>query len=254
MKNLFSLSNKKVLITGSAQGIGFLLATGLADQGAEIIVNDVTHEKAETAVSKLRDLGYTAYPMAFDVTKKNEVDKAIDKIESDIGTIDVLINNAGIQKRHPFTEFPEQEWNDVISVNQTAVFLVSQAVAKKMINRKEGKIINICSMQSELGRDTITPYAASKGAVKMLTRGMCVELARYNIQINGIAPGYFKTEMTKALVENEEFTSWLTKRTPAARWGDPEELIGAAVFLSSKASDFVNGHLLFVDGGMLVAV
>ncbi|NCB56899.1 MAG: gluconate 5-dehydrogenase [Gammaproteobacteria bacterium] len=254
MKNLFSLSNKKVLITGSAQGIGFLLATGLADQGAEIIVNDVTHEKAETAVSKLRDLGYTAYPMAFDVTKKNEVDKAIDKIESDIGTIDVLINNAGIQRRHPFTEFPEQEWNDVISVNQTAVFLVSQAVAKKMINRKEGKIINICSMQSELGRDTITPYAASKGAVKMLTRGMCVELARYNIQINGIAPGYFKTEMTKALVENEEFTSWLTKRTPAARWGDPEELIGAAVFLSSKASDFVNGHLLFVDGGMLVAV
>ncbi|ACQ91854.1 short-chain dehydrogenase/reductase SDR [Tolumonas auensis DSM 9187] len=254
MKNLFSLSNKKVLITGSAQGIGFLLATGLADQGAEIIVNDVTHEKAETAVSKLRDLGYTAYPMAFDVTKKNEVDKAIDKIESDIGAIDVLINNAGIQRRHPFTEFPEQEWNDVISVNQTAVFLVSQAVAKKMINRKEGKIINICSMQSELGRDTITPYAASKGAVKMLTRGMCVELARYNIQINGIAPGYFKTEMTKALVENEEFTSWLTKRTPAARWGDPEELIGAAVFLSSKASDFVNGHLLFVDGGMLVAV
>lgn len=230
------------------------MATGLADQGAEIIVNDVTHEKAETAVSKLRDLGYTAYPMAFDVTKKNEVDKAIDKIESDIGAIDVLINNAGIQRRHPFTEFPEQEWNDVISVNQTAVFLVSQAVAKKMINRKEGKIINICSMQSELGRDTITPYAASKGAVKMLTRGMCVELARYNIQINGIAPGYFKTEMTKALVENEEFTSWLTKRTPAARWGDPEELIGAAVFLSSKASDFVNGHLLFVDGGMLVAV
>lgn len=131
MKNLFSLSNKKVLITGSAQGIGFLLATGLADQGAEIIVNDVTHEKAETAVSKLRDLGYTAYPMAFDVTKKNEVDKAIDKIESDIGAIDVLINNAGIQRRHPFTEFPEQEWNDVISVNQTAVFLVSQAVAKK---------------------------------------------------------------------------------------------------------------------------
>ncbi len=254
MKNLFSLSNKKVLITGSAQGIGFLLATGLAEQGAEIIVNDVTHDRAETAVSKLRDLGYTAYPMAFNVTKKNEVDKAIDKIESDIGAIDVLINNAGIQRRHPFTEFPEQEWNDVISVNQTAVFLVSQAVAKKMINRKEGKIINICSMQSELGRDTITPYAASKGAVKMLTRGMCVELARYNIQINGIAPGYFKTEMTKALVENEEFTSWLTKRTPAARWGNPEELIGAAVFLSSKASDFVNGHLLFVDGGMLVAV
>ncbi|WP_447440032.1 SDR family NAD(P)-dependent oxidoreductase, partial [Escherichia coli] len=168
--------------------------------------------------------------------------------------IDVLVNNAGIQRRHPFTEFPEQEWNDVIAVNQTAVFLVSQAVTRHMVERKAGKVINICSMQSELGRDTITPYAASKGAVKMLTRGMCVELARHNIQVNGIAPGYFKTEMTKALVEDEAFTAWLCKRTPAARWGDPQELIGAAVFLSSKASDFVNGHLLFVDGGMLVAV
>ena len=156
----------------------------------------------------------------------------------------MLVNNAGIQRRHPFTEFPEQEWNDVIAVNQTAVFLVSQAVTRHMVERKAGKVINICSMQSELGRDT----------VKMLTRGMCVELARHNIQVNGIAPGYFKTEMTKALVEDEAFTAWLCKRTPAARWGDPQELIGAAVFLSSKASDFVNGHLLFVDGGMLVAV
>ena len=166
----------------------------------------------------------------------------------------MLVNNAGIQRRHPFTEFPEQDWNDVIAVNQTAVFLVSQAVTRRMVERQAGKVINICSMQSELGRDTITPYAASKGAVKMLTRGMCVELARHNIQVNGIAPGYFKTEMTKALVEDEAFTAWLCKRTPAARWGDPQELIGAAVFLSSKASDFVNGHLLFVDGGMLVAV
>ena len=166
----------------------------------------------------------------------------------------MLFNNAGIQRRHPFTEFPLQEWNDVISVNQTAVFLVSQAVAKRMVARQRGKIVNICSMQSELGRDTITPYAAAKGAVKMLTRGMCVELARYNVQVNGIAPGYFKTAMTQALVDDKAFTDWLCKRTPAARWGDPQELVGAAVFLSSKASDFVNGHLLFVDGGMLVAV
>ena len=223
MNDLFSLAGKNILITGSAQGIGFLLATGLGKYGAQIIINDITAERAE-------------------------------HIEKDIGPIDVLVNNAGIQRRHPFTEFPEQEWNDVIAVNQTAVFLVSQAVTRHMVERKAGKVINICSMQSELGRDTITPYAASKGAVKMLTRGMCVELARHNIQVNGIAPGYFKTEMTKALVEDEAFTAWLCKRTPAARWGDPQELIGAAVFLSSKASDFVNGHLLFVDGGMLVAV
>lgn len=254
MNDLFSLRNKKILITGSAQGIGYLLAQGLAQYGAEIIINDITAERTEKAVHELQEKGYTAYSVPFDVTKSGAVNDAIESIESNIGAIDVLINNAGIQRRHPFTEFPEQEWNDVISVNQTAVFLVSQAVARKMINRKSGKIINICSMQSELGRDTITPYAASKGAVKMLTRGMCVELARHNIQVNGIAPGYFSTEMTKALVEDEAFTAWLTKRTPAARWGDPQELIGAAVFLSAKASDFVNGHLLFVDGGMLVAV
>ena len=217
MNDLFSLSGKNILITGSAQGIQAVAAP-------------------------------------FNVTHKHEIDAAVEHIEKDIGPIDVLVNNAGIQRRHPFTEFPEQEWNDVIAVNQTAVFLVSQAVTRHMVERKAGKVINICSMQSELGRDTITPYAASKGAVKMLTRGMCVELARHNIQVNGIAPGYFKTEMTKALVEDEAFTAWLCKRTPAARWGDPQELIGAAVFLSSKASDFVNGHLLFVDGGMLVAV
>ncbi len=240
MNDLFSLAGKNILITGSAQGIGFLLATGLGKYGAQIIINDITAERVELAVKKLHQEGIQAVAAPFNVTHKHE--------------IDVLVNNAGIQRRHPFTEFPEQEWNDVIAVNQTAVFLVSQAVTRHMVERKAGKVINICSMQSELGRDTITPYAASKGAVKMLTRGMCVELARHNIQVNGIAPGYFKTEMTKALVEDEAFTAWLCKRTPAARWGDPQELIGAAVFLSSKASDFVNGHLLFVDGGMLVAV
>lgn len=254
MNNLFTLDNKRVLITGSAQGIGFLLAQGLAEQGAEIIINDITAERAEHAAMKLRDAGHTAWTAAFNVTDPEAVESAIENIEQEIGPIDVLINNAGIQRRHPFTEFPVNEWNDIIAVNQTAVFLVSQSVSRRMVKRQAGKIINICSMQSELGRDTITPYAAAKGAVKMLTRGMCVELARYNIQVNGIAPGYFKTDMTKALVEDEAFTQWLCKRTPAARWGDPQELIGAAVFLSSKASNFVNGHLLFVDGGMLVAV
>jgi len=254
MKDLFSLAGKNVLITGAVQGIGYLLAEGLGAYGAQIIINHRDAERAEAAVAKLKATGVAAVAAPFDVTNKAEIDQAITKIEEQIGAIDVLINNAGIQRRHPFAEFPEQDWNEIIAVNQTAVFLVSQAVTRHMIKRQAGKVINIGSMQSELGRDTITPYAASKGAVKMLTRGMCVELARHNIQINAIAPGYFKTEMTKALVEDEAFSGWLCKRTPAARWGNPEELIGAAVFLSSRASDFVNGHLLFVDGGMVVAV
>ncbi len=254
MSTLFSLANKRALITGSARGIGFLLATGLAEAGAEVIINATTQAGAEKAAHQLREQGHRAHAIAFDVTQSGAVNAAIEQIEHEIGNIDVLVNNAGIQRRRPFLEFPEQDWNAVIAVNQTAVFLVSQAVARKMVTRKYGKIINIGSMQSELGRDTITPYAASKGAVTMLTRGMCVELARYNIQVNGIAPGYFKTEMTQALADDEAFTAWLVKRTPAARWGNPQELIGAAVFLASQASDFVNGHLLFVDGGMRVAV
>ncbi|CAH6264108.1 gluconate 5-dehydrogenase [Klebsiella sp. JB_Kp027] len=254
MNDLFQLSGKRILITGSGQGIGFVMAQGLAQYGAQIIINDISAERAEQAAMTLRDEGATAWTSVFNVTDAQSVENAIEDIEKNIGPIDVLFNNAGIQRRHPFTEFPVEEWNAVIAVNQTAVFLVSQAVAKRMMTRKQGKIVNICSMQSELGRDTITPYAAAKGAVKMLTRGMCVELARYNIQVNGIAPGYFQTAMTQTLVDDKAFTDWLCKRTPAARWGNPEELVGAAVFLSSKASNFVNGHLLFVDGGMLVAV
>ena len=254
MTNLFSLDNKKILVTGSTRGLGFLLAKGLAQHGAEIIVNGTQTESTQKAAEALRAEGFIAHAVSFDVTNSQAVNQAIDHIESKIGPIDVLINNAGIQRRHKFTEFPEKDWDDVIAVNQKSVFLVSQAVARYMIQRERGKIINIGSMQSELGRDTITPYAASKGAVKMLTRGMCVELARHNIQVNGIAPGYFQTAMTQALVDDKAFTDWLCKRTPAARWGNPQELVGAAVFLSSKASDFVNGHLLFVDGGMLVAV
>ncbi|WP_058914470.1 gluconate 5-dehydrogenase [Entomohabitans teleogrylli] len=254
MKNLFDLSGKRALITGSAQGIGNLLAGGLAGYGAEIIINDRTQERADQAAQALVAQGHRAVGYAFDVTRATEVEQAIAYIEEDIGAIDILINNAGIQRRFPFTEFPEDEWDKIIEVNQKGVFLVSQQVAKYMIPRRAGKIINICSMQSELGRKTITPYAASKGAVKMLTRGMCVELAEYNIQVNGIAPGYFATEMTSALVNDEVFSAWLYQRTPAARWGKPEELIGAAVYLASPAANFVNGHLLFVDGGMLAAI
>lgn len=254
MSTLFSLHHKRALITGSGRGIGFLMAQGLAEAGAEVIINATTDRGAQAAAARLREKGHIAHAVAFDVTDSVAVNAAIEMIESTIGPLDILMNNAGIQRRHPFLEFPEKEWDEIIAVNQTAVFAVSQAVARKMVPRRQGKIINIGSMQSELGRDTITPYAASKGAVTMLTRGMCVELARYNIQVNGIAPGYFKTDLTQALASDEAFTDWLCKRTPAARWGNPEELIGAAVFLSSKASDFVNGHLLFVDGGMRVAV
>ncbi|MDG2941168.1 gluconate 5-dehydrogenase [Exercitatus varius] len=254
MSDLFSLNNKHILITGSTRGIGRLLAQGVAEHGAEVIINGTNQEKAQQVADELNAQGFKAYAVAFDVTDSQAVQQAIDHIEKDIGPIDVLINNAGIQRRHPFCEFPEKDFDDIVKVNQKAVFIVSQTVARYMVKRNRGKIINIGSMQSELGRDTITPYAASKGAVKMLTRGMCVELARYNIQVNSIAPGYFATELTKPLVDNKEFSEWLCKRTPAARWGDPKELIGAAVFLSAKASDFVNGHLLFVDGGMLAAV
>ncbi len=254
MNELFSLKNKRILLTGSAQGIGFIMARGLAEQGAEIIINGTSHERAENAAMTLREEGHIAHVSVFNVADAPAVEQAVDHIERTIGPIDVLFNNAGIQRRHPFIAFPLEEWNEIIATNQTGVFVVAQCVAKRMVERRAGKIVNICSMQSELGRDTITPYAAAKGAVKMLTRGMCVELARHNIQVNGIAPGYFRTPMTQALVDNEQFTDWLCKRTPAARWGDPEELVGAAVFLSAKASDFVNGHLLFVDGGMLAAV
>ena len=222
MRNLFDLSGKRALITGSAQGIGHLLAGGLAEYGAEIVINDRTQERADQAAQALVAQGFRAVGYAFDVTQAAQVEQTIARIEEEVGAIDILINNAGIQRRFPFTEFPEEEWDNVIEVNQKGVFLVSQQVAKYMMGRRAGKIINICSMQSELGRKTITPYAASKGAVKMLTRGMCVELAEYNIQVNGIAPGYFATEMTTALVNDEAFSAWLYQRTPAARWGKPE--------------------------------
>lgn len=254
MKDLFNLTGKIALITGSTQGIGNLIAKGLAAHGATVIINSSRPEKVTKAVSEIQEMGYQAYGFSFDVTNLEEVKRTIAQIETECGGIDILINNAGIQRRAPLLEFSEQDWDSLIDVNQKAVFFMMQTVGQYMVKRKQGKIINIGSMQSELGRETITPYAASKGAVKMLTRGGCVELAKDNIQVNGIAPGYFETELTKPLVENKEFTSWLCNRTPANRWGQPEELIGAAVFLSSSASDFVNGHLLFVDGGMLAAV
>ena len=188
------------------------------------------------------------------MTDPQAVLAGVARIEAECGPIDVLVNNAGLQRRAPLEDFPADTWRELMQTNLDSVFFVGQAVARGMIARKRGKIINVCSVQSELGRPPIAPYAASKGAVKMLTKGMCADWARHGLQINGLGPGYFETELTKALVENSEFTEWLCKRTPAGRWGQVRELAGAAIFLASAASDFVNGHILDVDGGMTSVV
>jgi gluconate 5-dehydrogenase len=246
---LFNLSGKRALITGSSQGIGYGLAQGLAEAGAEIILNGRDIAKLSNAAAKLRALGHKIHEAPFDVTSQSEVAAAIEKIEAQ-GPIDILFNNAGMQFRAALEDYPLEKFQELFRVNVESVFIVAQAVARHMIKRGHGKIINISSVQSELGRPTIAPYTATKGAVKMLTKGMCADWAKYGIQVNAIGPGYFKTELNKALVENPEFSSWLEKRTPAGRWGNPEELAGAAIFLASDASSFINGHILYVDGGI----
>ncbi len=251
---LFDLSGKIALVTGSSRGLGFTIAKGLGQAGATVVLNDNVQERLGAACKDLQQEGMQAHGYVFDVTDKNQVKDAVAKIEQEVGPIGILVNNVGIQIRRPLEEFDEDDWERIVKINLTSMFIVSKYVVHGMIERKSGKIILIGSMQSELGRPTITPYAATKGGVKMLMRGMATEWAKHNIQINGIGPGYFITDMTKALVEDEKFNSWLCSRTPANRWGNPEELIGAAVFLSSKASDYVNGHMLYVDGGMLACV
>jgi len=254
IQDLFGLEGRTTLITGSARGLGFTIAQGMARAGATIIINDVVEDRIKEAEKAFKDQGLKAVGALFDITDAASVATHITRLEREVGPIDILFNNAGIQIRHPLEDFPEEEWERIIRVNLTGVFLVSKYVAKGMIERRRGKIIHMCSMQSELGRPTIAPYAASKGGVKMLVRGMATEWGKHNIQVNGIGPGYFITEMTRALVEDEKFNSWLCGRTPANRWGDPSELVGAAIFLASKASDYVNGHILYVDGGMLACV
>lgn len=251
---LFNLAGKRALITGSGQGIGLALASGLGRAGAAVVLNGRRSDKLEQAAQDLRALRIAVELAPFDVTDQKSVLAGVALIEREYGPIDVLVNNAGIQRRAPLEEFPVETWRELMRTNLDSVFFVSQAVATHMIARKCGKIINICSVQSELGRPTIAPYAASKGAVKMLTKGMCADWAPHGLQVNGIGPGYFATELTKPLVDNREFTDWLCRRTPAGRWGQVEELIGAAVFLASGASDFVNGQILYVDGGMTSVV
>ena len=246
----FDLSGRTALVTGSSAGIGFALARGLAQAGATVVLNARNQDKLDLAAAQLRQEGATVHTAAFDVTSGGAVAAAITGIEKDVGAIDILVNNAGMQRRAPLEQFSQEQWHELMRTNVDSVFLVGQAVARCMIPRGRGKIINICSVQSELGRPNIAPYTASKGAVKMLTKGMAIDWGQYGIQVNGLGPGYFKTELTDALVKNQEFSSWLIGRTPSRRWGDVEDLVGSAIFLASAASDFVNGHILYVDGGV----
>lgn len=249
----FNLTGKRILITGGSQGIGLALAEGLGKAGATVIINGRHQNKLDDAASILREQGVYVETIRFDVTDRKDVAEAIALLEQR-GAIDVLVNNAGIQRRAPLDQFKDKDWDDMLSTNLTSVYNVSKLVARGMIQRKAGKIINICSVQSELGRQTIAPYAATKGAVKMLTKGMCADWARYNIQVNGLAPGYFETKMNQALVDDRNFSAWLCHRTPAQRWGKVEELQGAAIFFAAEASNFVNGQVLLVDGGLTSVV
>jgi gluconate 5-dehydrogenase len=247
---MFDLSGRRALITGSSAGIGYALARGLAAAGAEVILNARREEPLTEAASRLNAEGAVAHAARFDVTSAGEVEAAIERIEREIGAIDILVNNAGMQRRAPLEQFSHTQWEELMKTNVDSVFLVGQAVARHMIERKRGKIINICSVQSELGRPNIAAYTASKGAVKMLTKGMAIDWGQHGIQVNGLGPGYFKTELTEALVKDEAFSKWLIGRTPSRRWGDVEDLVGAAVFLASGASNFLNCHILYVDGGV----
>lgn len=237
------------MVTGSTQGLGLALARGLAEAGASVLINGRTAAKVDPVVAELRVAGHDAAPLVMDVTDDADV---ADKLNG--SNIDILINNVGVQDRAPLAEMSSEAFRKVIDVNLTSAFVVTRRVAPGMIERGSGKVINVCSLMSDLGRPTTGNYAAAKGGLRMLTRAMAVEWAQHNLQINAIGPGYFATELTKPLVEDEKFNTWICGRTPANRWGKPEELIGAAVYFASPASTFVNGQILYVDGGLTAAI
>jgi len=252
--SLFDLSGRTALVTGSSRGLGRAIAEGMAKAGARLIVNGTDPARVETAVAEFRSAGHLAEGVAFDVTDEAAVVRAFEGLDAKGIAIDVLVNNAGIQMRKPLIEFTSAEWRKVIETNLTSAFIIGREAAKRMIPRKRGKIINIGSLGSELARPTVGPYTAAKGGIKTLTRSMAVEWAASGIQANAIGPGYMLTDMNQALVNNADFNNWLMSRIPAKRWGRPDELIGAAIFLASSASDYVNGQIIYVDGGMLAAM
>ena len=253
---LFDLSGKVALVTGATHGLGMAMATGLGEAGATVVVNERTsEEKIAKAIAHYESRGIKAHGFLFDITDEVAVNAAVAKIEQEIGPIDILVNNAGIIKRIPLLDMPLKEFEEVIHTDLTGAFIMTRPVVKSMIKRGGGKVINICSMMSELGRDSVGAYAAAKGGLKMLTRNMATEWARYNVQVNGIGPGYFATSQTAPIrVDGHPFNDFIIQRTPAGRWGEPDDLKGAAVFLSSKASDFVTGQIVYVDGGILATI
>ncbi len=252
--SLFDLSGKTALITGSSRGLGREIARGLGHAGAALILNGRGEQTLRIAERSLHNEGLTVYSLQMDVLDEDQIQNKLPAIEKSSGPIDILVNNAGIQQRGKLEEFDRATWQSVLDTNLTSAFLVSRQVVKSMISRSAGKIINICSLMSEVGRQTTGPYTASKGGLKMLTKAMAAEWGCYNIQANGIGPGYFLTEMTQPLADDPEFDGWVKKRTPARRWGLPAELIGTAVYLASPASDFVSGQIIYVDGGMLASL
>lgn len=252
---LFNLKGKVALVTGGTHGLGMAMAEGLAGAGASLVITGTTPSKMEAALNHYKQRGFRATGYLFDVTDEKEAEKFVDKIIEEHGQIDILVNNAGIIKRVPALSMEVSEFRRVVDVDLVGPFIISQLVAKDMVKRKEGKIINICSMMSELGRTSVSAYAAAKGGLKMLTRNLATEWAPYNIQVNGIGPGYFATDQTAPIrVDGNPFNDFIIQRTPAGRWGNPEDLAGTAVFLASRASDFVNGQIIYVDGGILATI
>jgi gluconate 5-dehydrogenase len=249
INNLFDVSDKVVFITGSSRGLGFMMAQGFAQSGAMVVLNGTNPDTVQAAVEKIRQQGGQAADYAFDVSDPQQVEQNIAQIETEVGPIDVLINNAGIHRRAPLAEMTLDEWQAVMDVNLTAVFVVSQCVVKGMMARKQGKIINISSLNAEASRPTIGNYCATKGGLAALTRSMATEWGQYNIQANAIGPGYFVTDLNKPLVENPEFDAFVKRSVPLERWGDPSELIGPAIFLASEASNYITGRTIYVDGG-----
>lgn len=251
----FDVTGKVALVTGSSRGIGYALATGLAEAGAVVVLNGRGLDALERSRDQIVDAtGGTVHICEFDVTESLQVAAAAKRVEAEVGAVEVVVNNTGVQHRSPLLEFGDDDFHRVIDTNLTGAFYVGREFAREMVKRGRGKIINICSVQSELGRKGIAPYAASKGGLKMLTRGMCADWAPFGLQVNAIAPGYFDTELTAALVDDDEFSAWLVQRTPAGRWGQTADLVGALLFLASPASDFVNGQIMYVDGGLTAVV